>query len=89
MKKLSALFIILFFFASFSITLASVPKGITLNKTSDGYSINFLLPSYQLNTVTAENQQFYTIDIPGYGIINEIGLPALPRVSFNMFIPYD
>ena len=88
MKKLSALFIILFSFASFTIAIASVPKGVTLNKTSEGYSVNFALPSYRLNTITAENQQFYTIDIPGYGVINEIGLPALPRVSFNMYIPY-
>ncbi len=88
MKKLYAL-IVLFSFVSLNLTLASVPKGVSLNKTSDGYSINFVLPSYQLNPVTVENQQFYTIEIPDYGTINEVGLPALPQISFNMFIPYQ
>jgi hypothetical protein len=89
MKKLFTLFIVLFSFALINLTLAAVPQGVTLNKTSDGYSISFVLPSYKLNPVTAENQQFYTIEIPGYGTISEVGLPALPQLSFNMFIPYN
>ncbi len=88
MKKLYILFILVFSICSINISLANVPDGISLVKISGGYRINFTLPSYQLTTVTANNENYYTIEIPGYGVINEVGLPALPQVSFNMFIPY-
>ena len=89
MKTFYRFFVVLFAFVSFNLALAAVPEGVSLNKTSDGYSISFVLPAYQLNPVTVENQQFYSIEIPGYGTISEVGLPALPQISFNMFIPYQ
>lgn len=88
MKKTFTLFILLFSCISFNLW-AFVPKGITLNKISDGYSINFVLPSYQMIPLTVDGQQYYKFEIPDYGIINEIGLPALPQLSFDMFIPYS
>ncbi len=70
-------------------SLASVPEGINLNKTSNGYLINFTLPAYQHLPVTAEGVEYNQLQIPGYGVIPEVGLPALPIVSFNLFIAYE
>ncbi len=89
MKKFYLLFVVLFSIVFINLTFASTPNGISLQKNSGGYSINFHLPSYQLNTVDVNGEKFYSIDIPGYGLINEIGLPALPQISFDMFIPYQ
>ncbi len=88
MKKFYILFVFIFSICFIGVSSAFVPDGISLVKNSDGYSINFSLPSYQLKTITVNNEDYYTIEIPGYGVINEAGLPALPQLSFNMFIPY-
>ena len=60
--------------------------GISLIKSSDGYIINFILPSYKFNIETVNNEKYYTIELPDYGVISEVGLPALPQLSFNIFI---
>ncbi len=88
MKKLYTLFVLLY--STFFITnaLAYTPEGISLIKNPNGYTINFVLPQYQLNTIMINNENYYTIDIPDYGVVNEVGLPALPQLSFDMFIPY-
>jgi len=65
---------------------ASVPEGINLTKTSNGYIIDFTLPSYQFLPIVAEGEDYNQLLIPGYGVIPEVGLPALPIVSFNLFI---
>ena len=88
MKKLYPLFVLIFSFILITDSLAYTPQGISLIKNSDGYTINFDLPSYQLNTITVNNENYYTIEIPEYGVVNEVGLPALPQLSFDMFIPY-
>ncbi len=88
MKKFYSLFVLTFSIFFISTTAAYTPDGISLVKNSNGYTINFVLPSYQLNTVTVNNENYYTIDIPDYGVVNEVGLPALPQLSFDMFIPY-
>ena len=89
MKKIHRLFVFIFSICFINVSLAFVPEGISLVKNSNGYIINFNLPSYQLNQVTVNGENYSTIDIPGYGVINEIGLPALPQVSFNMFVAYQ
>ena len=89
MKKFYVPFVLLLSIFFISNTLASAPDGISLVKNSDGYSINFVLPPYQLTTITVNNENYYNIDIPGYGTVNEAGLPALPQMSFNMFISYS
>ena len=89
MKKFYILFVFIFSISFISASSAFVPEGISLVKNSDGYSINFNLPSYQLKTTTVNNESYYIIEIPDYGVINEAGLPALPQLSFNMFIPYE
>ena len=68
---------------------ASVPKGISLIKVSDGYTINFVLPAYEFKIESAENEQYYRVELPSYGVISEVGLPALPQLSFNMFIAFQ
>ena len=89
MKKFYTLFVVFFSIVFINLALASVPEGISLQKNSDGYIINFQLPPYQMNDISVDGENFYKIDIDGYGIINETGLPQLPQLSFNMFIPYS
>ena len=81
-------FYILLFFAINTLT-ASTPEGINLINTSSGYTINFSLPSYEMNSILAEGEEFINLTIPGYGVTPEVGLPALPIISFNLFIPYE
>ncbi len=88
MKKIYILLVLIFTFTLIADSQAYAPEGISLVKNSNGYTINFELPSYQLNTVTVNNENYYTIEIPEYGVVNEVGLPALPQLSFDMFIPY-
>jgi len=84
----SPIFYLLIFFA-FNNLSAKSPEGINLTKTSSGYKINFSLPDYQLKSVFAEGEEYFNIVIPGYGVTPEVGLPALPLVSFNLFIPTE
>jgi len=67
-------------------TLASVPEGINITKTSDGYDIYFTLPSFEIGKISAEGNEYDQLVIPGYGIMSEAGLPALPLISFNLYI---
>ncbi|MCW8803506.1 MAG: C25 family cysteine peptidase [Ignavibacteriaceae bacterium] len=80
--------IIISFFTITEFTYASVPDGINLTKTSQGYHVDFSLPSYQLVPLTAEGNEYLQLVIPDYGVTPEVGLPALPLVSFNLFISY-
>ena len=90
MKCFYCLFPILFSF-SLLITnspLAKTPEGIALIKSQNGYKLEFTLPSYELNSVFAEGKEYYTLTIPEYGTTAKVGLPALPLISFNLFISY-
>ncbi len=79
--------LVLFSVISFSVfTIASVPDGINLIKTSQGYHIDFALPAYQIENVTAEGNNYLRLTIPDYGVAPNVGLPALPLISFNLFI---
>ncbi len=89
MKKLYTLFVLLFSVILITDSLAYTPEGISLVKNSDGYTINYVLPPYQFNTVKVNNENYYAIKVSDYGVVNEAGLPALPQVSFDMFIPYS
>jgi hypothetical protein len=88
MKNLFSLFsfflISIFLISDFS--QASVPDGVSFTKTSQGYHIDFALPGYQFEQVTAEGKEYLQINIPEYGFIPDAGLPALPIISFNLFI---
>ena len=65
------------------------PEGITLIKTSTGYKVDFILPQYEMVTTIAEGEEYINLVLPGYGVIPETGLPALPLISFNLFISYN
>ena len=77
---------VIFFFSISNLTLASVPDGVSLTKTSQGYHIDFNLPGYQFEQVSAEGKEYLQLNIPEYGFIPDAGLPALPIISFNIFI---
>lgn len=84
-------FLSLFIFSFASITdfsYASLPDGISFYNTSGGYHIDFYLPQYQLENITAEGNEYVQLIIQDYGVIPDVGLPALPIISFNLFIPY-
>ena len=88
MKNLNYL-LVLFLISIISIsdfTTASVPEGISLTKSSNGYVIDFTLPAYELLNVNAEGTGYTQLNIPGYGVMPDAGLPALPIISFNLFI---
>jgi hypothetical protein len=74
---------------SVSITLAYEPEGIRLTKTKKGYIVDFSLPQYQMLSTSVEREEYLNLHIPVYGITPEAGLPALPLVSFNLFIAYE
>ena len=88
MKHLYCLpaFFIIFIFTVSSIVLASVPDGVSLTKTQQGYHIDFTLPGYQFNQISAEGKEYLQLTIPEYGVMANVGLPALPIISFNLFI---
>jgi hypothetical protein len=65
------------------------PEGIALTKTSTGYKVDFILPQYEMVTTIAEGEEYINLVLPGYGVIPETGLPALPLISFNLFISYN
>ncbi|MCZ7615307.1 MAG: C25 family cysteine peptidase [Ignavibacteriaceae bacterium] len=80
---------VLFFtiiFAIYGMAVASVPDGVSLTKTQQGYHIDFSLPGYQFEQVTAEGREYLQLTIPEYGVNPVVGLPALPIISFNLFI---
>jgi len=88
MKNLYCFLSLVLFFNLFisDATFASIPEGINLTKTSNGYDINFTLPSFELLQVSAEGNEYDQLVIPGYGVMPEAGLPALPLISFNLYI---
>jgi hypothetical protein len=65
---------------------AEPPEGILLTKSSNGYHVEFTLPTYDLVTVKGGNDDFYRIIVNDYGITPEDGLPEMPLISFNLFI---
>ncbi len=81
--------IIIYFITITEFVYASVPDGISLTKTSQGYHVDFSLPSYQFGQVTAGGNEYLKLIIPDYGVTPEVGLPALPLISFNLFISYS
>ncbi len=81
------LFTVLFLFPSITTALFAQPEGISVVKTSSGYTINFSLQQYDFSSVTKEGNDYFEINIPKYGTESEVGMPALPQISFNLFIP--
>jgi hypothetical protein len=89
MKKFTILFSLVLFSLTQPAYAGFIPEGITISKDGSGYKVNFNLPSYSLTPVYAEGEQYLKLEIPDYGITNEVGLPCLPQASFNLFISYD
>jgi hypothetical protein len=88
MQKLFLLLITIFAFANISLA-ANEPEGVTVTKVSDGYIVNFRLPDFNQNIVTAEGEEYIDLSINSYGTTSEPGLPALPLVSFNLAVPFN
>ena len=90
MKRIySFLFIVLFSFSLMITTLFAQPEGISVVKSNNDYIVNFSLQQYNFTSVTETEGEFVDIQIPGYGVTPDVGMPALPQISFNLFIPSD
>ena len=90
MKRIySFLFVVLFSFSLMITTLFAQPEGISVVKTNNGYSINFSLQQFNFSSISKEGNDFVEINIPNYGTESEVGMPALPQLSFNLFIPNE
>jgi len=85
----SFVFAVIISISFFSISLFAQPEGISVVKTSTGYTINFSLQNYEFTSVSAEGNEFTDIKIPGYGLTPDVGMPALPQISFNLFVSTD
>ncbi len=85
MKRIySFLFIVLF--SLMITTLFAQPEGISVVRTQNGYTVNFSLQQYDFSSIIKEGNEYVEINIPGYGVTPDVGMPALPQISFNLFI---
>ena len=90
MKRIySFLFVVLFSFSLMITTLFAQPEGISVVKSTNGYTVNFSLQQYNFASISKEGSEYIDIQIPGYGVTPDVGMPALPQISFNLFIPSD
>jgi len=83
MKKLYLFGLTCLFLLS-GLVFAQQPDGVNVIKKSRGYSIEFNLPVYNFSEIETPSGEFIKINIPGYGTTIDIGLPALPQISFNI-----
>lgn len=81
-------FLLLLCLTSFNLAKEQ-PKGVTLTKENDGYRVDFVLPEYFTNGVSAAGNIYYNLRIPEYGEPSDVGLPNLPQISFSIMIAYD
>ena len=90
MKRIySFLFVVLFSFSLMITTLFAQPEGISVTKSNNGYIVNFSLQQYNFTSIAETGGEYIDIKIPGYGVTPDVGMPALPQISFNLFIPTD
>ncbi len=90
MKHLfSFIFTVLISITFIGTNLFAQPEGISVVKTANGYSVNFSLQQYNFSSITKEGNDYTEIIIPNYGTESEVGMPALPQISFNLFLPSD
>ena len=82
-------FAVLFTISIISINIFAQPEGISVVKSTNGYSVNFSLQQYNFTSVSDGGSEFVDIKIPGYGVTPDVGMPGLPQISFNLFLPSD
>jgi hypothetical protein len=80
-------FVLVVLFSITCTTLFAQPEGISVVKSVNGYSINFSLQQYNFTSLSDGGSEFVDIQIPGYGVTPDVGMPALPQISFNLFLP--
>jgi hypothetical protein len=85
----SFVFAVLISITFISTSIFAQPEGISVVKTSNGYSVDFSLQQYDFSSITKEGNDYFELNIPAYGTEPEVGMPALPQISFNLFIPSD
>ncbi|GJQ63062.1 MAG: hypothetical protein SCALA702_21150 [Melioribacteraceae bacterium] len=85
MKKqfLLTLFAALVLIPSLFLSAAEL-NGVKLTPVTDGYKVQFNLPDYDFKNVNVDGENFVKIEVPGYGVTYNEGIPALPLISFNL-----
>jgi hypothetical protein len=62
------------------------PKGVEISNNGNGYIVNFSLPDYATKTINIEGEEYIKLFVDGFGTTSEIGLPALPQLTFDLLI---
>ncbi len=94
MKKL-ILILNLLIISIVSLSQNNLPEGLTITKSGDNYEFNFTLPSYLFDTINVikpdgTTEDFFNIIVnDDFGIIDSVGLPQLPHLTFMFAIPYS
>lgn len=87
-QRLLVALVALAFVISFA-PAGTLPAGITLQSDGTGYIVDLSLPSFQKEIRPGNGTNYVALAIPDYGVTSEVGLPALPRISFNLMIAPD
>ena len=65
---------------------ATLPDGVSIARDGTGYVVSFQLSGLRQAQVRANGENYLNLSIPDYGVTSEVGLPALPILSFNLMI---
>ena len=82
-------FVVLFLFSLITTALFAQPEGISVTKSGNSYLVSFSLQQFDFSSINKEGNDYVEINIPGYGTEPEVGMPALPQISFNLFFLND
>ena len=72
-----------------------IPQGLTIVKNGNSYNIEFELPDLNFDTIIVTKhdgtiETFFDIkNNDDFGIIDSIGLPQIPQLTFSFAIPYN
>ncbi len=94
-KVLRQLFLMIFGIVPMVLFSQNLPTGLEISKNGNNYSIEFTLPDYAFDTInvikpegTIESFVKFSIN-EDFGIIDSVGLPQLPHLTFMFAIPYE
>ena len=87
MKKNFILLMTLVLLSISSVVFSSnEPEGVSISKEGSNYIVEFRIPEYIKEFITAEGNEYINLLIPGYGVTSEVGMPQLPQITFNLAI---
>jgi len=81
----SSIFFLLVFTLN-SLFAADLPEGISIYQSGKNLRIEFTLQDYGFEPTVVNSEEYLKLFVKGYGVTPEVGLPALPLLSFNIFV---